>query len=40
VVSDDGTVAFTGKLGRGKARLLEHSEEMKVSLSKARFVGR
>jgi hypothetical protein len=39
-VSDDGAVTVAGKLGRGKAGLLEHSEEMKESLSKAKFVGR
>lgn len=39
-VSDDGTIAVTGKLGRGKATLTEHSTEIKESLAKAKFVGR
>jgi hypothetical protein len=39
-VADDGAVTVLGKLGRGKAMLLEHSDEMKESLSRAKFVGR
>src|SRR5205085_2738328 len=39
-VAEDGAITVTGKLGRGKAGLLEHSDEMKESLSKAKFVGR
>jgi hypothetical protein len=39
-VADDGAVTVVGKLGRGKAGLLEHSEEMKESLSRAKFIGR
>ena len=39
-VGGEGTVTVTGKLGRGKAALLDNSEEMKDSLTKAKFVGR
>lgn len=39
-VGGEGTVTVTGKLGRGKAALLDNSEEMKSSLTKAKFVGR
>ena len=33
-------MTVTGKLGRGKAALLDNSEEMKDSQTKAKFVGR
>ena len=39
-VGDGGAVTVAGKLGRGKAALLDNSEEMKESLTKAKFVGR
>ena len=37
---DNGAVKASGKLGRGKAELLENSDEMRDSLTKAKFVGR
>jgi hypothetical protein len=39
-VNDDGAITVAGKLGPGKAGLLELSGEMRESVSKARFVGR
>ncbi len=39
-VGEGGAVTVAGKLGGGKAALLENSEEIVESLSKAKFVGR
>jgi Family of unknown function (DUF6521) len=39
-VDDDGAVTVVGRLGPDKTGLLDNSEEMKESLSRAKFVGR
>ncbi len=39
-ITDDGDVTIVGKLGRGKAELLQGSDEIRECLARSKFLGR